>query len=50
MLPEKPSFADFKKEAREIAQLAKEVQNVRHCWSDEEWRKISRIIERLEEK
>lgn len=49
-LPENPTFADFKKEAHSIGQLAKEIQNNDHHWSDEQWRKISKTIEKLEDK
>jgi hypothetical protein len=49
-LPKNPTFEDFEREAYEIAQLAKIVQNTESAWSDEQWRKISKAIERLEQK
>lgn len=49
-LPENPTLADFKKEAHLIGQLAKEIQNQDHYWSDEHWKKISKTIEKLEDK
>jgi len=49
-LPENPTLDDFKKEAMRISQLAKEVQNTKRIWSDEQWRKISKAIEKLEYK
>lgn len=48
MLPENPTLADFQNEAFRIAQLAKEVQNVEHHWSADQWREVSKAIERLE--
>lgn len=48
MLPENPTLADFQNEAFRIAQLAKEVQNVKHHWSADQWREVSKAIERLE--
>lgn len=47
-LPENPSIADFRRVARDIGQQAKEVQNTMHHWSDDQWRKISQSIEKLE--
>jgi len=49
-LPENPTLDDIKKEAFSIGQLAKEVQNTKHHWSDEQWREISKAIENLEKK
>jgi hypothetical protein len=49
-LPENPTIADFKIEAFRIGQLAKELQNSGHHWSDAQWREISKWIERLENK
>lgn len=48
MLPENPMLDDLKKEAYLIGQLAKEVQNVEHPWSEEQWRRISKAIEKIE--
>ena len=47
-LPENPTLDDFK-EATRIGQLAKELQNTDHHWSNEQWRKISKAIEKLED-
>ena len=49
-LPDNPTIADIKKEAISIGQLAKEIQNESHHWSDDQWRKISKAIEALESK
>jgi uncharacterized protein Yka (UPF0111/DUF47 family) len=32
----------------ELAQMVKEVQNVEKHWTEEQWREISKAIERLE--
>ena len=49
-LPENPTMDDFKKEAMRIGQLAKEIQNIDHHWSEEQWREISKAIEAVEDK
>lgn len=48
-LPDNPTLADLRREAFYIAQLAKEDQNMNKRYSDEQWRKLSKAIERLEE-
>ncbi len=49
MLPVNPKLEDFLREARDISQLAKMVQNIEHPWPSEHWRKISKAIEKIEE-
>jgi len=49
MLPANPKLEDFLREARDISQLAKMVQNIEHHWSPEQWREISKAIEKIEE-
>ena len=49
-LPENPTMDDFKKEGMRIVQLAKELQNTEHHWSDKQWREISKALEGIEDK
>jgi hypothetical protein len=41
---------EIMKQVWELCQMAKEVQNSPERWPEEHWRKISKAIERLEEK
>lgn len=40
---------DLWREALAVAQMAKVAQNTEHSWSPEQWRKISKAIEKIEE-
>lgn len=40
---------DLWRETLDVAQMAKIVQNTEHSWSPEQWREISKAIEKIEE-
>lgn len=43
------NLEDLWREARDVAQMAKIAQNTEHPWSPEQWCKISKAIEKIEE-
>lgn len=49
-IPDNPTVDDFRRVAHQLGQNIKLTQNTEKPWTDEHWRKISKAIEKLEEK